>query len=413
MSALMSIADARRLLFERFRPLPLERIPIEEADGRVLGEDVTASMDLPPFANSSVDGFAVRARELASAARTAPVCLPVAGDIPAGASQSVFLAEGHAARIMTGAPLPPGADAVVPMESTDLNRASIGEPLPAQVTIFESTAAGANVRPAGLDVRAGSLALARGTPLRPQQVALLAALGRSRVLAFRRPRVAILSTGDELVSPGGSLRHGQIYESNAIMLAAMVRRAGGVPIDLGIARDNLKEIVTRLDWAVREDAALILTSAGVSVGAFDLVRSAIEQHGTIEFWRVDLRPGKPLAFGLYRGLPVLGLPGNPVSSFVTFELFARDAMRALEGRTPRERPRLRVTVEEDLTSDGRESYLRARLRREGHELYARLVGDQASSVLSTLAAANGLLIIPSGVRVVQAGTQLDAWSLDE
>jgi molybdopterin molybdotransferase len=413
MSALMSIADARRLLFERFQPLPLEKVPIEEADGRVLGEDVTAVMDLPPFANSSVDGFAVRAREVASAAPAAPVRLPVAGDIPAGAAQSVFLLEGHAARIMTGAPLPPGADSVVPMELTDLDRASIGAPLPAHVTIREAPAEGANIRPAGLDIRAGMLALARGTPLRPQEVALLAALGRGQVLAYRRPRVAILSTGDELVSPGSSLRHGQIYESNAIMLAAMVRRAGGVAIDLGIARDNLKEILTRLDWAVREEANLILTSAGVSVGAFDLVRSAIEQHGSIEFWRVDLRPGKPLAFGLYRGLPVLGLPGNPVSSFVTFELFARDAMRALEGRTPRERPRLRVTVEEDLTSDGRESYLRARLRREGRELYARLVGEQASSVLSTLAAANGLLIIPSGVREVHAGTQLDAWSLDE
>ena len=413
MPALMSIADARRTLFARFHPLPLESVPIEEADRRVLGEDVTASIDLPPFANSSVDGFAVRASEVASASPATPLRLPVAGDIPAGAAQSAFLEVGHAARIMTGAPVPPGADAVVPMEATDLDRASLGAPLPKVVNIHGAVERGANVRPAGLDVRAGTLVLARGTPLRPQEVALLAALGRAQVLAFRRPRVAILSTGDELAAPGSSLRHGQIYESNAIMLAAMVRRAGGVAVDLGIARDNLQEITTCLDWAVRDGADLIITSAGVSVGAFDLVRAAIEQHGTIEFWRVDLRPGKPLAFGQYRGAPILGLPGNPVSSFVTFELFARDAMRALEGRAQRERQAIRVTVEEDLTSDGRESYLRACLRREGREVYARLVGEQASSVLSTLAASNGLLVIPSGMREVRAGSQLEAWPLED
>jgi molybdopterin molybdotransferase len=413
MPALMSIADARRTLFARFKPLPLESVPIEEADRRVLGEDVTASFDLPPFANSSVDGFAVRAGEVASASPTAPVRLPIAGDIPAGTAQSVFVEAGLAARIMTGAPIPPGADAVVPMEATDLDRASLGAPLPIVVNIHAAVERGANVRPAGLDVRAGTLVLARGTPLRPQEVALLAALGRAQVLAFRRPRVAILSTGDELATPGSSLRHGQIYESNAIMLAAMVRRAGGVAVDLGIARDNLQEITTCLDFAVRDGADLIITSAGVSVGAFDLVRAAIEQHGTIEFWRVDLRPGKPLAFGQYRGAAILGLPGNPVSSFVTFELFARDAMRALEGRTQRERQVIRVTVEEDLTSDGRESYLRARLRREGREVYARLVGEQASSVLSTLVASNGLLVIPSGMREVRAGSQLEAWPMED
>ena len=413
MNDLMSIAEARRRLLERFRPLPHEKVPIGEADGRVLAEDVSATIDLPPFANSSVDGFAVRAVDVASASASAPVRLPVAGDIPAGAAHTTYLAEGQAARIMTGAPVPPGADAIVPIEATTFKRTSMGAPLPAEVLVREATSPGANVRQAGLDVRAGSLALAHGTSLRPQEVALLAALGRSHVLAFRQPRVAVLSTGDELVEPGSGLRHGQIYESNAIMLVAMVRRAGGVAIALGTARDDLKEIVTRLDWALREGADLIITSAGVSVGAFDLVRAAIEQNGAIEFWRVDLRPGKPLAFGRYRDVPILGLPGNPVSSFVTFELFAHAAMRALEGRTPREQPRVSVTLEEAVTSDGRESYLRAQISREGREFHARVLEKQASSVLSSLAAANGLVIIPSGVREVAAGAHLDAWLLEE
>jgi molybdopterin molybdotransferase len=413
MTDLMSIREARRRLFEQFRPLPLEKVPIAEADGRVLGEDVEAAIDLPPFTNSSVDGFAVRAGDLATATASTPVRLPVAGDIPAGATHTTYLEQGFAARIMTGAPVPPGADAIVPVEATSLSRVSMGAPLPGDVLVREAVTMGANVRQAGLDVRTGARVLARGTPLRPQEVALLAALGRSHVLAFQRPRVAVLSTGDELIEPGASLRHGQIYESNAIMLCAMVRRAGGVAVDLGIAHDDLQEIVTRLDWALRDGVDLIITSAGVSVGAFDLVRAAIEQNGAIEFWRVDLRPGKPLAFGRYRDVPILGLPGNPVSSFVTFELFAHAAMRAMEGRPSRELPLVLVTLEEAVTSDGRESYLRAQVRREGGEFLARVLEKQASSVLSSLAAANAMVIVPSGVHQVAAGAQAEAWLLEE
>lgn len=413
MNDLISIREARRRLFERFHALPLEKVPIAEADSRVLGEDVEAAIDLPPFANSSVDGFAVRAADVATASASRPVSLPVAGDIPAGAAHTAYLEEGCAVRIMTGAPMPPGADAIVPIEATTLPRVSMGAPLPKEVLVREAVPLGANLRQAGLDVRSGARVLARGTPLRPQEIALLAALGRSHVLVFERPRVAVLSTGDELVEPGARLRHGQIYESNAIMLCAMVRRAGGVAIDLGIARDDLQEIVTRLDWALRDGADLIITSAGVSVGAFDLVRAAIEQNGAIEFWRVDLRPGKPLAFGRYREIPILGLPGNPVSSFVTFELFAHAAMRALEGRPTRELPLVSVTLEEAVTSDGRESYLRAQIRREGGGMRARVLEKQASSVLSSLAAANALVIIPSGVREVAAGAQAEAWLLEE
>jgi molybdopterin molybdotransferase len=314
---------------------------------------------------------------------------------------------------MTGAPVPTGAEAVVPVEDTDFNQRQPGTPAPDWVQVFRPARAGENIRPAGQDLRAGEEALQPGIRLRPQDVGFLAMLGVDRLPVHRLPRVALLSTGDELLPPNVLLTPGKIHDSNSYTLAGLVSRSGGLPLSLGIAEDRLDAVQALLDRAADEQADLILSTAGVSVGAFDYVREVVERSGKLEFWRVNMRPGKPLAFGSYRDIPFVGLPGNPVSAFVGFEVFVRPALHRLAGLPTDRRPSYQVRLAEPLESDGRESYLRAAIYYQDGQWHARLAGHQGSGNLRSLVQANALLIVPSGVKSLAIGAEVEAWFLDE
>jgi molybdopterin molybdotransferase len=410
---MLSVAEARARILEHFHPLPTETIPLALAAGRVLAEDVIAAQPVPPFANSSMDGYAVRLRDVAAASREQPVRLAVSGDIPAGAPIPPPLAQGTAARIMTGAPVPEGAEAVVPVEDTDDRRDHSGAPPPAAIRVFKNASAGANIRPIGQDVRAGQVVMSAGTVLRPAEVGVLAALGRAHVRAHRRPVVAILSTGDELCEVEAEPRPGQIRDTNSYTLSAAVEQYGGRALRLGIARDRAEDVRAKLLGAAERGADLILSSAGVSVGAYDVVKEVVEAEGALDFWRVRMRPGKPVAFGNLRGIPFFGLPGNPVSALVSFEVFVRPALLKMAGHRQLEKPALRAALLEPMRSDGRESYLRVVVERRGEGYAARSTGDQGSAVLTSLVKANGLLIVPEGVTEVKAGEVLPVWLLDD
>ncbi len=409
---MLSVSAARAQILEHFRPLGTETVAIEDAARRVLAVDIVAGHDLPPFANSSMDGYAVRLSEVAAATSERPVGVPVSNDIPAGSGLPAPLEPGTAARIMTGAPVPPGAEAVVPVEDTDDTRERHGAPLPARIGILTAPSAGANIRPAGQDVRAGTTVLRAGTLLGPASVGVLAALGHSQVTVHCRPRVAIFSTGDELRRVDEPLEPGQIRDVNSFTLAAAVAQHGAVPVRLPVARDRLEQVRARLAEACDAGADLILSSAGVSVGAYDVVKAAVEAEGALSFWRVRMRPGKPLAFGHVRGVPFFGLPGNPVSALMSFEVFVRPALLKLGGRPTWDKLEVRATLLEPMRSDGRESYLRVVVERRGEGYVARPAGDQGSAVMTSLVRANGLLILAEGVTEARAGESFPVWLLE-
>ncbi len=408
---MLTVADARARILDHFQPLPAERLPLDQAHRRVLAEDVIASIDLPAFANSAMDGYAVRLADTRGATREAPITLPVSGEIPAGAPPPPPLAAGAAMRIMTGAPLPAGADSVVPVEETDDYPTSEGR-APERITIFTAPSPAAHIRPAGQDVRAGTVVLKAGAELGPAAIGVLAALGCAAVPVHRRPVVAILSTGDELVSVDQAPAPGQLRDTNSYALAAAAELIGARPLRLGIARDQLPDVRAKLAEAVAAGADVILSSAGVSVGAYDVVKAAVQSDGALDFWRVRMRPGKPLAFGQVSGIPFIGLPGNPVSALVGFEVFVRPTILKLAGRRQWDPPAVRATLLEAVHSDGRESYLRARLERRGGELAARLTGDQGSNLITSLVRANGLVIVPEGVTELPVGASVDVWLLN-
>jgi molybdopterin molybdotransferase len=353
---------------------------------------VRAAVDVPPFANSGMDGFALRAVDV-------PGTLRLVGEVAAGAAADAPLEPGTTVRIMTGAPLPPGADAVAPLEFVTEEDG--------RVTIPE-VRAGAHVRAAGEDTRAGDEVELPGTPLTPAAVAVFASLGIGEVVVRRRPRVAILSTGDELRAPGEPLGPGQIHDANSFSLAAAVVDAGGAPILLPRAADDEDQIAALLEEACLE-ADLVVASGGVSVGRYDHVRTVIERLGSLDFWRIRVQPGKPLAFGSLRDRPVIGLPGNPVSALVTFELFVRPLVRAMLGLPGSGRVTLRATPEQRIVKDPeRRAYLRVVLRRGGDGYVAAPAGGQGSAQLRPLAAANALLVAPEGSDAAEPGVTYDA-----
>ncbi len=405
---MLSVHEARERILAQFSPLNTTRCPLEQAAGRVLAETIRAESDLPTFDNSSVDGFAVRVMDVAAV----PVRLPVVADVPAGKAPDFNLEAGQAARIMTGAKLPAGTEAVVMVEDTDFGQHAAGTPAPQQVHIHKTVRPGENIRKRGADLRAGQEILPKGQVLRPQDVGMLAMLGMAQVPVYRKPKVAIVSSGDELLPVDAPLEDGKIHDTNTYTLAALAAQTGCEVLRLGVAADQRQAVQTMLDQAVEAGADVIVSSAGVSVGAFDFVKEVVESAGALDFWKVNMRPGKPLAFGLYKGIPFFGLPGNPVSSFVGFLVFVRPALRRLGGLEAARQDTVRVVLAEAVESDGRESYLRAVVRRENETSTARLTGHQGSGNLFSLVQANALLIIPSGVKSCPPGTEVEAWLLE-
>jgi len=409
--SLLSVEEARERILSHFQPVQTETIPLTESSNRVLALEIRAADDLPLFDNSSMDGFAIRAADVTDATPGSPRHLRVVTDIPAGSSPTIFLAPGQAARIMTGAQMPEGADSVIPVEDTDFDNRNAGTAAPDQVQIRKSVKSGENVRLRGMDILAGRVVLDAGRKLRPQDLGLLAMLGVAHVTVYKIPRIALLSSGDELIPVDAPLERGKIRDSNSYTIAALGESAGAEVLRLGVAKDNFESVKALFEKAVYLRVDLILSSAGVSVGAFDYVKEVIESNGKMDFWRVNMRPGKPLAFGEYRDIPLIGLPGNPVSAYVGFEVFVRPTIERLTGSLSGSRRTVRVKNEEEINSDGRESYLRGEVREENGVLVARLTGHQGSGNLHSLVQANALLIIPAGVKCVPAGQEINAWLL--
>jgi molybdopterin molybdotransferase len=433
------VEEARTQVLEAIPgPTETETIPIREALWRVASESVTARTSLPPWDNSAMDGYAIRAADVSAASDDGPVRLHVVGEAAAGRDATATVAPGSAVRIATGAPIPAGADAVVPVELTTpidatgaagLRGRDATGALPAAVDVHERVAIGGSIRVAGSDLLEGALLVSPGTVLTPAAIALLAGAGHASVPVHRQPRVAVLATGDEVREPGEPLGTSGIPNSNGPALAAAVRAAGGVPIELGVAPDRLEVVVERLRQGLAAGADVVLVAGGVSVGPYDVVKGAFETIGHVDLWRVAVQPGKPFAFGLANGLddrpaPLLfGLPGNPVSSAVTFELFVRPALRRLEGRLHLLRPTDRAVLGEAVSkSSGRRAFLRVTIDRDaaGHavrddhgRLHVSLAGGQGSHVLTALAAADGLAVIPEASDELPAGAEVELWWLDQ
>jgi molybdopterin molybdotransferase len=388
-----SVEEALDAILAGVRQTGVETLPLDRCAGRVPATfTLTAAVDVPPFDNSSMDGYAVRAAD-------APGRLRLTGEVAAGVAELPSVEPGTAVRIMTGAPMPPGADAIVPIEDAEESGDAVAVPAVTQ---------GAFVRRAGHDTRRGSAVELPAERLGAAGIAVLASLGFGQVELRKRPRVAILSTGDELRPPGEALGPGQIHDANGPSLAAAVEEAGGEPISLPQVGDDA-DAIERQVAAAADGAELLVVSGGVSVGRHDHVRSVIEKLGRLELWRIRVQPGKPLAFGSVAGVPVLGLPGNPVSALVTFELFARPLLRRMLGLSGSGRATLPVVADERMPKDqDRRAYLRVVVRHGPDGLLASPAGGQASSQLRPLAAANALLIVPEGQPAAEPGRTYDA-----
>ncbi len=404
----LSVAEALERVLATVSVLGSETVSLLDALGRVLAQEVVARDSLPPFDNSSMDGFALISADIAHATPNAPVTLKVVGDVAAGKWPDFRVARGQAARIMTGAPIPAGADAVVPVEGTDENWREEARPLPKAVQVFRSVDEGGYIRPKGDDIQAGATILRAGHCIRPQEISVLASLGVPKLSVVRRARIGILATGDELVSVEDALSPGKIRNSNGYAQSAQVAALGAIPVPLGVARDTEADVRTKLQAGLDAGVDMFISSAGVSVGAYDVVKAVLSEGGDVNFWRVRMRPGKPLAFGKYAGVPYVGLPGNPVSSMVSFERFAKPAIRKMMGETDLTPRRVRAVVQDSFKSDGRESYIRVILEQHGDETHATTTGNQGSHVITSLVKANGLLIVPEGVGEVQRGERLTA-----
>ncbi|MGC8838939.1 MAG: gephyrin-like molybdotransferase Glp [Anaerolineae bacterium] len=402
---MLNVEEATEEVLKAFSPLEVESVPILEALGRVLAEDIYADMDIPPLPNTAMDGYAVRAEDTRGASKEHPVRLRILQDLPAGYVTDAEVQPGTAIRIMTGAPIPRGANAVVRFEDTRED----GE----WVEVFQEVPQGKEIREAGEDVRKGQLVLPRGTELRPQEIGMLAALGHPRAKVHRRPRVAILATGDEVIEIEAPWQPGKIRNANSYSNAAQVLRYGGQPFLLGVARDDIGELTARIRAGLQQGVDLFLTSGGVSMGDFDVVKKVLAAEGEMRFWRVRMKPGKPLAFGHIQGVPLLGLPGNPVSAMVAFELFARPAILKMLGKTRLEKPSVEAILADPIPrKDNRRHYLRVQITREGGQYVARLTGEQGSGILLSMVRAQGLAIIPEEARSLPAGSKVRVMMLD-
>ncbi|MDY7079119.1 MAG: molybdopterin molybdotransferase MoeA [Chloroflexota bacterium] len=406
----LSVEEALERILATVRVLEPEHVSLLEASGRVLAEAVTADRDIPPLTNSAMDGYAVRGADLVQV----PARLRVVGEVAAGHVSLIQVEHGTAVRIMTGAPVPTGADTVVRFEDTRLSTSSEHGSDGAWVEILQAPLTGANVRPAGEDVRAGQVVLQPGQVLRPQEIGMLAAVGRTEVMVVRRPRVAILATGDEVVPSDQTPGPGQIRDANSYTVAAQVQRYGGLPLLLGVARDQEALVRQGMRDALARQADLIITSGGVSVGDFDLVKQVLAAEGEMHFWSLNIKPGRPLAFGVVDSVPLLGLPGNPVAAMISTELFGRPALLKMQGFADWSRPTVQARLTQPVArKDDRRHYLRVCLRKTDVGYEAKLTGGQGSGILNSLVQADGLAVIPEKVDHLPTGAEVEVILLDK
>ncbi len=401
---MISVEEALNRILARIQVLGLERVNILGSLGRVIGEDILAPRDIPPLDNSAMDGYAVRSADIKRASKKNPVILKVIEDLPAGAIPKESVAHGQAIRIMTGAPIPPGADTVVMVEDTE----KAGE----EVRVFQGVPGGENIRRAGEDVKKRARVISKGSVIRAAEVGMLASVGRAFVSVYQRPVVAILCTGDELVDVDEGLADHKIVSSNSYTLSAQVMECGALPLQLGIAKDVSTEIEAKFRQGLRAD--VIVSSAGVSVGDYDMVKDVLGGIGfEMDFWGVAMRPGQPLAFGTIGGKPTFGLPGNPVSSMVSFEQFVRPSLLKMMGHKNLFRPVVEAILKEDIRKKaGRRHFMRAKLSLEEDRYVITTTGPQGSGILNSMVEANALVIVPEEKTEIKSGEKVRVQVLD-
>ena len=401
---MISVEEALKTILEGIHPLGCEKFPIISALDCVIGEDIVSGRTIPPLTNSAMDGYAVVSADTAFASKGKPAVLDVLEDVPAGRVATQPIRKGQAIRIMTGAPLPEGADSVVRVEDTEADQG--------KVKIFVAAAPGLDIREAGEDVKKGELVISKGTVLRAAEIGMLAALGRSYASVHQRPVVAIISTGDELVEVDETPGPGKIVNSNGYSLAALVLEAGGIPLQVGIARDTREDLLAKFKTAAQAD--IVVSSGGVSVGDYDLVKDIMTEIGSrIQFWRVAMRPGRPLAFGRLEDKPLFGLPGNPVSSMVSFAQFIRPAILKMRGYRDIFRKTVRAEITEGYKKkQGLTYFLRARVEFRNGKYLAALTGEQGSGILKSMVLANSLIVLPEDITSVKPGDEVAVQLLD-
>jgi len=396
---MISFEEAQKTVLESVSPLESVEKPIMDTLTLVAAEDVTATEQIPPFDNSAMDGYAVRAEDTAGASEKSPVELKVVMDLPAGRHTERSVGKGEAIRIMTGAPVPPGADAVVQVELTEA--ASDG-----RVRILKEHEKRKNIRLAGEDIAVGRSVIRAGDEITPAKIGMLASVGRAKINVIRRPVVAVLATGDELLDADEPLAPGKIRSSNSYTITSQIRQCGADAKNLGIARDTIDDLRSRLKNGLSAD--MIVTSGGVSVGDYDYVKDALEELGVeFKFTKVAIKPGKPTVFGMLRDKPVFGLPGNPVSSMVIFEELVRPALLKMMGRRRLLRPEVEAILEEDIKKKPERAHLiRAVARQKGSEYYVSTTGPQGSGILVSMDLANAIIVFPRGVKQMKKGERV-------
>ncbi|HUH65567.1 MAG TPA: gephyrin-like molybdotransferase Glp [Syntrophales bacterium] len=401
---MISVEDALNQILGTIVPLGQEKVNVLNALGRVIGEDIHATRNIPPKDNSSMDGYALRFQDTKGASKRRPAVLRIVEDLPAGTIPQKAVGKGEASRIMTGAPIPDGANAVVRVEDTAKDRR--------KVKIFVEATKGQDIRFAGEDVKEGELVISRGDVIRPAEVGMLAALSRSFVRVYQKPVVAVVATGDELVDIDEQPNPWQIVSSNSYSIAAQIIDCGGVPLQIGIAKDTREDLIARFKAALRAD--LIVSSGGVSVGDYDLVKDVMKQVGNrMQFWRVAMRPGRPLAFGSLGGVPLFGLPGNPVSSMVAFEQFVRPSILKMMGHKNLFRRTVKATLKDTITKKkGAKHFIRACVENRNGKFVVTSTGDQGSGILKSMVRANGLVILQEDSTTVKKGKEVVVQLLD-
>jgi molybdopterin molybdotransferase len=413
---LIGVEEALGKILDSIEVLEREEKPLLDCLGQVLAEDVYAPFDVPPQDNSAMDGYAVQAKSIVGASYEHPKILRVVGEIAAGCITELKVEPGTAVRIMTGAFVPKGADVVVPFEDTDevdRKQRSVSE---AEIGIRVGLPEASNIRRGGEDIAKGELAVKQGTLLCPAEIGVLASLGKAIVSVIRRPVVGILATGNEVLEINQPLLPGKIYNSNSYSLAAQVLRYGGIPKLLGIAPDDVEQLSTSVRRGL--DCDMLITSGGVSLGDYDVVKQVLAAEGDVSFWTVRMKPGKPLAFGMFKRddgkkIPHLGLPGNPVSSMITFEVFARPAILRMMGRSNLAGPNITAMMEDPVkNNDGRRIFARVVVSRRDGKYFARLTGPQGSGILTSMTKANGLAVIPESTKEVKPGGTVEVMMFD-